>query len=233
MVVTAALMLTMRAAMGNQRRLFPMIAVLASCIFVVRCIGPIFAFGPTIDEPYHIGAAVCLYESGKSTVGAQHPPLARVVAGIPLRLMGVTWPAAKDNIVVVEYPAFGIGRDILYSRQVPFQKMIVAVRFAMLIFPLITFFYVYRLAKYVGNPFIAIVAVMLVSIDPTILGHAFWIGTDAAGCAGFVVSVFYGIRWIAKPTSGRAVVFAVMWGVAIGCKYNCLLVGPMVAGIVV
>ena len=219
--------------MPAKHRAYPLLAILAACIFVVRCVSPIFHFSPTIDEPYHIGSAVCLYESGRATVGAQHPPLARAVAGIPLRLLGVHWPDARDNLVVVEYPAFGIGQDILYSGQAPYWKMLAAARFAMLLFPLITLFYVYRLTRYFSNSREAMLATILVSVDPTVLGHAFWVGTDAAGCAGFVASVYYGIRWLAKPNSRRAVVFGVIWGLAIGGKYNCLLIGPFVAAMMV
>jgi hypothetical protein len=217
--------------MPAKQRVYPLLAILGACIFVVRCVPGIFQFSPTIDEPYHIGAAVCLYESGKATVGAQHPPLARVVAGIPLRLMGVHWPNARDNLVVVEYPAFGIGQDILYSGQIPYQKMLVASRFAMLIFPLITFFYVYWLTRYFSNSREAMLATILLSIDPTVLGHAFWVGTDSAGCAGFVASLYYGIRWVARSDARRAVIFAVVWAIAIGCKYNCVTVGPIIAAI--
>lgn len=214
-------------------RVYPLLAILAACILVVRCISPIFRFSPTIDEPYHIGSAVCLYESGRATVGAQHPPLARWVAGLPLRLMGVQWADARDNLVVVEYPAFGIGQDILYSGQLPHQKMLAMARLVMLVFPLITLLFVYRLTRYLSNSREAMLATVLVSVDPTVLGHAFWVGTDAAGCAGFVASLYFGIRWLAKPSGARAVGFAVVWALAIGCKYSCLLVGPIVAAILI
>ena len=95
--------------MPSNHRVYPLLAILAACILVVQCVGPIFRFSPTIDEPYHIGSAVCLYESGRATVGAQHPPLARWVAGLPLRLMGVP-------------PDLEVTPEIMASKLVPAER---------------------------------------------------------------------------------------------------------------
>src|SRR6058998_1750415 len=86
-----------RHARPPRHRIYPWIAIAAAALMLARAIGVIVTFNHTFDEPYHIGAAVVLYESGKLVTGAQHPPLARLVAGAPLILQGVRLPEARDR----------------------------------------------------------------------------------------------------------------------------------------
>jgi hypothetical protein len=72
------------------------------------------------------------------------------------------------------------------------------------------------------------IATVMLSIDPTFLGHAPWLGTDAAGCAGFIAGTYLAIRWLARPTWKRSAAFGIALGLAIGAKYSCALLIPAV-----
>src|SRR5947207_5522155 len=207
---------------------YPWIAILAGAVMLARSIVVICTFNHTIDEPYHIGSAVVLYEAHKLTAGAQHPPLARLVAGLPLILQGVRLPAARGEYIVVEYPAFDIGQQILFSGQLSYWRMLISARLALLVFPIIAMFYVYRLGRWLGNSLIAMLATVFFSVDPTFLGHSTWIGTDSAACAGFVAGTYYGLRFTARPSWKRAMIFGIALGLAISCKYSCLLLIPAI-----
>jgi hypothetical protein len=207
---------------------YPLIALLAGAVMIVRAVLVTEVYSNTVDEPYHIGAAMVLWESKQAVAGAQHPPLARWVIGLPLVLQGVSFPEARNEYVVVEFPAFGIGHDILFFGKLPYWQMLNAARHALLIFSALALFYLYRLGRYLANPLVAMLAVVFFSTDPTFLAHSALIGTDAAGCAGFVAGLYYGLRFIAKPwrAGGRAAPAGLVLGLAIASKFSCLLLIP-------
>jgi hypothetical protein len=200
-------------------------------VMLLRAVSVICTFIPTYDEPYLIASAVVLYESGKLIVGAQHPALPRLVLGAPLLIQGVRMPSAKDQpgerSPVVEYPGFAIGQDLMFGGQLPYWRMLISARLALLIFPALTMFFTYRVGRWLGGPIVAAAAVVFLSVDPTFLGHSTWVGTDSAGCAAFVAGIYYGLRLIARPTRWRAIVFGVVLGLAIACKYSCTLLIPL------
>ena len=206
---------------------YPLIALLAGAVMLARCVHVSRVYSNTVDEPYHIGSAMVLWESKKLVVGAQHPPLVRWVIALPLVMQGVQYPEARDEYVVVEYPGFGIGQQILFSGQLPYWRMLMAARHALLIFPVIALFFVYRLGRYLSNPLVAMLATVFFSFDPAFLAHSSLVGTDVAGCAGFVAGLYYGIRWIAKPQAARGAVFGLVIGLVIASKFSCLLLIPI------
>ena len=212
---------------------YPWIAMLAGAVMLARSVAVICTFNHTIDEPYHIASAVVMYEAHKLTAGAQHPPLARLVAGLPLVLQGVRLPAARGEYIVVEYPAFEIGQNILFSGQLSYWRMLISSRLALLVFPIIAMLYVYRLGRWLGNSLIAMLATVFFSFDPTFLGHSTWIGTDSAACAGFVAGIYHGLCFISAPTWKRAIALGVALGLAVACKFSCLLLVPALILVVI
>src|SRR5262245_58484867 len=205
----------LRAAEPLLIRACPWIAVLAGGIMIARTLCAICTFSHTIDEPYHIGSALVLYESHRAVVGAQHPPLARWVAGLPLWLQGVRLPAARGEYIVTEYPAFPIGEGVLFSHQIPYWRMLITARTALLVFPILSMFLLYRLGHWIAGPVVAMMATVFFSTDPTFLGHSTWIGTDSAACAGFVAGIYYGLRFIARPSWTRTWICGCALGLAI------------------
>jgi hypothetical protein len=207
---------------------YPLIALLAGVIAIARVVATTHVFNHTIDEPYHIGSAVVLWEARTLTVGAQHPPLARWVIGLPLIAQGLRLPEARGEYVVVEYPGYSIGNDLLFSHKLPYWRILTAARHSLLIFAALALFYVYRLGRYLGGSAAGMLAMVFFSVDPTFLAHAGMVGTDIAGCAGFVAGFYYLLRFCARRRSmRRAIVAGVATGLALACKLSSLLLIPV------
>ena len=68
------------------------VALLAAAVALVRVAVTIPTFTNTADEPFHLAAAVALWDQHQHTLGVEHPPLPRLVAGLPLYLAGVRLP---------------------------------------------------------------------------------------------------------------------------------------------
>jgi hypothetical protein len=71
---------------------YRVLAVVAGLFGLIRAGSTIDRFNSNVDEPYHVAAAIYLYDAHKLVVGLEQPPLGRLVAAAPLWLSGVHLP---------------------------------------------------------------------------------------------------------------------------------------------
>jgi hypothetical protein len=211
-------------------RRFGWLALTAGAVMLARlalCVG---VFSPTIDEPSHIGAAVSLIEAKKLVAPGSHPPLARLVAALPLWLDGARLPQCRGQTTIgTEDLGYALGTQVLYHGAKPYSTLLIHARLAMLVFPAIALWYVFLLGRMLLGEPAATLAVVFFSVDPTLLGYGFWVGNDLASCAGCLAATYHGLRWLAQPTWLRAAVAAVVVGLAAAAKFSCLLAIPAIA----
>lgn len=203
------------------------LAVVAAVVALLRVAQTMFLFNNTVDEPYHIASAVVMYGVGKHASGVEQPPLTRIVAGLPLYLRGVRLPSGELSTAVIAMPdTYRQGTQILFHSNLSYWQVLITARLSMLIFPLIAMLYLYLLGAWIGNEFIAAMAVVLFSFDPTLLGHSTWVCTDVAACAGFLAATYHGLRWVVLRGWGQAVATGIAIGLAIAAKFSCMFVIP-------
>jgi len=182
------------------------IAILAALIMLVRILHAMFIFNSTVDEPYHIASAVAMYDTGKVTSGVEQPPVTRLVSGLPLYLLGVHFPHSELSTAIVSLPdTFDQGTEILAA-----------------------LLYLYLLAAWIGNEFIAALSVVFFSLDPAFLGNSAWVHNDSAACTAYLAATYYGARWVVLGGMRRAVIMGIAVGLAIATKFSCVVVVPAI-----
>jgi hypothetical protein len=223
---------TLASSVDQQAKWFyRTMAVCAAAIMIVRAALTIPIFTNAWDEPFNIGAAVAIYDVKKHVMNTEHPPLVPLVAGLPLHLSGVHLPPGYHSTAVVAGGAVTMpaATQIMFHGPLPYRELLSRARYAMLIFPLAVLLYVYLLAAWIGGKYgewVAMWSVLFVSTDPTLLGHAMWVGTDVAGCAGFLAAVYHGLRWIVQRRTPQAVWAGLAIGLGLSCKFSNLFVLP-------
>lgn len=214
--------------------LYDCIAIAAIGVFVVRLAASVGSFSHTFDEPYHLAASVGVWQTHRLGLGIQHPPIPRLAAGLPLYLSGVR---VREEFFTPTYRSdfatFGAGEPILFDGPLPYETILARSRLAMLIFPVIALWYVYRMGKWLAGKRVAALAAVFCTLDPTLLGHGMWVTTDAAGAAGALIGAYHGLRFIAKPNWRNTLIAAAALALAIGCKLSCVLLVPALAVILV
>jgi hypothetical protein len=214
----------------DKRAIYQLMALLAGLIMVIRLALCVNVFSPATDEPSHIGAAVSMIEAHKLIAPGSHPPLARLVAAVPLWIDGARLPECRGQTMVgTEDLGYAMGTKVLYQSQASFMTLLVHARLAMLVFPCVALLYVYRLGGWLAGPMVAMLATIFFSFDPTLLGHAIWVGNDVAGCAGFLAAIYHGLRWVRGPSWKNAVFAGIAGGLAVSTKFSCLLAFPAIA----
>jgi hypothetical protein len=214
----------------NKRPIYPLVALAAGLVMVVRLAMCVRIFSPATDEPSHIGAAVSMIEAHKLIAPGSHPPLARLVAAIPLWIDGARLPQCRGQTMVgTEDLGYGLGTEVLYDGNKPFMTLLTHARLAMLIFPCIALLYVYLLGRWLAGPLVAMLATIFFSLDPTLLGHGIWVGNDIAGCAGFLVAIYHGLQWLRDASWKNAIIAGIAGGLAVSTKFSCVLALPAIA----
>jgi hypothetical protein len=217
-------------APSTHRCIYPWLALAAGVVMILRLALSVGVFSPATDEPSHVGAAVSMIEAHKLIAPGGHPPLARLLAAIPLCLDGARLPQCRGQTTIgTEDLGYALGTQVLYHSIKPAGTLLIHARLVMLLFPAISLFYLYRLARWLAGPPAAAAAVAFFSFDPTLLGHGFWIGNDVAACAGYLAATYYAFLWLDKPAWPRAALAAAACGLAVSAKFSCLLVIPAVA----
>ena len=201
------------------------VALFMGAVAIARVALTIPVFNQTIDEPYHIGAAAVLTQRGKHLLGVQHPPLGRLPAGVALAALGarVPYDDASRN-VGKEDEAYAVGTAALFHAGVGYWKVLTATRAAMLLFPALALFYLYRLARMLTNGLVAMLGVAFFSLDPVLLGNGMWVTTDVPACAGYLIGIYHGLRWLERPTVKSATFAGLAYAVALGLKFSTLII---------
>ncbi|HEY8665541.1 MAG TPA: glycosyltransferase family 39 protein [Tepidisphaeraceae bacterium] len=201
-------------------------ALLAGIIMLARAGAGIGVFTHTYDEPYHVGAAVGLWEAGRATEGIQHPPLVRLLVGAVLKASGISIPAERQGIIHNDLRAYDLGEEVLFRGPVPYWQVLVRCRAVMLLFAAAAMVYAWLLGKWLAGEQAAALSVVFFSIDPSFLAHSMLVTTDVAACAGFLAGIYHGFRWIARRSYRRASCAGAAIGLAIACKFSCIALIP-------
>lgn len=213
----------------NRARLvgYRAIALVAALVALARLAATIPVYTNTIDEPFHLAGALSLYDVHKLVYGAEHPPLPRLVAGLPLYLSGVHLPPQRITATIQdEMSSCEAGAEALLAEPGKYEPILHRARSAMLIFPAIILLYVYLLGRWIAGELVGAAGVAFTSLDPTLLGHGMWICTDAAAAAGFLAALYHAGRWLLVPSGPRSVGAGAAIGLAVACKFTNLLLIP-------
>lgn len=173
----------------------------------------------TFDEPPHLFAAAEYVQHGTHFTNLEHPPLAKLLAGLALR--DATPPELRTH---QSLPSAGEMLRFVRANRIPFRLLLARGRapfrwlFAALIIT------VYLAARYFGGVGAALVAATLIALDPNLIAHAGIVHTDVAATLFMTLTVVLALvdrRWI-WPLVGIAL------GLALLSKFTAALLIPFV-----
>lgn len=191
---------------------------------------------PSSDEPPHIASGLAYVETGNFRGNLQHPPLLKELSGLSLRLGGVHWPrnAETEKFLRGDFrpgsqPDWAIGRKLIIDNG-PDRVMFWA-RLPLLLIACLLAAVVYLWGRQLFGGRAALGALLLCTLDPTILGHAVFVTMDV-GMAAFTALFFFALwNYTRHPTALRLVLSGLALGAALGAKFSALLLIPVAAGL--
>ena len=188
-------------------------------IAMIRVATTMDEYAATLDEPIHLAAGFEWFD-GNYTTDMTHPPLARIVCALPLRLAG--YPAPKPANMVDR------GNQLLYHGDA-YVRTLARARRGNLLFLVIAIAVVAVWARRVFGEWIALLGVALFTNLPIVLGHAGLITTDMALTATLPLSLFALELFLEKRTLRSAVLLGVAAGLGMLSKFSFFVFFPLCA----
>ncbi len=182
-------------------------------------------FTQTSDEPAHVACGLQLLTFHRYDYEPQHPPLARVMAALPLYLAGAR---ADDHTKM--WPE---GNAIL-AWNGEYQRNLTLARLGILPWYVLACIFVYKLALLFYRPAVAVITVLLFATLPGVLAHAGLATNDMAVTAAFAMAMYALLRWLETPTWRRTVLLAVAMAIGTLTKFSFIpffAIGAAVFGI--
>jgi hypothetical protein len=203
-------------------------AVLVLQMFVAMVLSS-WSEGVTFDEPAHLAAGVGYTQDHDLTWNAEHPPLIKILAALPLRLAGTHVP--RDSVEYHTGQQYGWGQQILFQSGNDAKRTVLLAHLPLILltclFGLVVFGFATDLVGAEGG----LVSLAMFSVMPDILGHGPLVTTDV-GVSGFLVLTLW-MLWRARHRHTAWLAAAgVAYGLACATKFTALVDAPAVAPLV-
>lgn len=185
----------------------------------LRIVTTLRVFSATVDEATHVGAGLDLLARHCYDVQHDNPPLPRLLFAIGPYLSG-----ARFNIYA---PGFYAQLHSVFYGVDKYERIVSRARAGNLVFFLIAAVALAAWTRRELDDFAAIIATLLFTMEPIVLGYSGLATHDVAQVAGTAMSLLAFSRWLARPTRGTAIVLGIAYGFAILCKLSCLAFVPV------
>ena len=180
----------------------------------------------TSDEIDHLHAAYRYWQCNDFGWNPEHPPLVKIVAGLPLQFMHINDPfphaCGAQNTKVVDFLA---GHQFIFSNP---ERMLTAARFAVSLFAVLLLLGVWFFARKMFGLPVAIISGILIAFEPNILANGALITTDVAATLGFLLVVYALYCYGREPNFSRLLALGLAIGFAFCAKYSTIMVAIIV-----
>ena len=176
------------------------------------------------DEPVHILSGYFEAVGRTAIVNIEHPPLAKVLAGIALARLPL--PPLPDRVPLGNnFTDFG--HAFLFENRVSPDAIAAAARapFRWVLAALLALLFLWARPRYGAGP--ALFATALVALDPNFLAHAGVVHTDVGAALGFLATVLAWDRALEKPSAARLGLAAAALGLALATKFSAIYLLPI------
>lgn len=185
----------------------------------------------TFDEEDHMYAGYRMWKNGDFGLNPEHPPLAKLLATLPIQGEKLWVPPLKGTYFKAE--AYLGGRDWLERNDGGSQRLVFRMRLAAALLAvglsLVVFF---STREWFGTT-AALVALTLVVFDPNILAHSGLVTTDIGATLFFLAAVWSFYRYVKQRTLPRLVIAGITLGLLLATKHSGVMLGPMLLVLVV
>lgn len=185
-------------------------------VAVVRVASTHRIFSATVDEPIHLASGYEWFK-GELTTDMTHPPLARVLGALPLRLSGLPYPQPANMIER--------GNQLLYHGG-RYVKNLARARIGNLVLLALAIVTVALWARRVFSRQVAIASAALFSSLPLLLGHAGLLTTDLSIAATLPLALLALDFYLESPTLERGALLGLALGLGLLSKFSFVVFFP-------
>lgn len=177
----------------------------------------------TADEGIHLFAGAEYVSNGTYWMNLEHPPLAKLLAGLSLQPLGLSPPAAGDSREATPHNDY---TRFLYLNRVPAHEVVKAARrpFPFLLATLVVL--VWATARALAGPWAALLAAGVTALDPNLVAHAGVVHTDVGAALAMTATLVLFLAAARKGSFLLWVAAGVALGLALATKFTAVLLLP-------
>lgn len=194
-------------------------------------VGGAVSYSPTVDEPYHLTRGLAYWWADDSRLSYAHPPLGNIWAGIPGALSAEVVPfeqmAAWRDSDVEQLAASYFGSDYAAAR-----KALIGGRLMIVVLGLLLASSVYAFCFVQWGWPTAIIALVLLGFQPTVLAHSALVTTDVPVTLAMFLAIAGFVLALTRQRKFFLPLAAAAFGVGIATKYTALLLVPIFTALV-
>jgi hypothetical protein len=202
--------------------------VVVLCLLAVQAVQTIYVVhreSLTFDEGNHMFAGYMMAHTGDYGLNPEHPPLVKLLAAVPILGRELWVPPLQGREFKAE--AYLDGRDWLARNDGSTQHIVFAMRLAAGLLALALSLTVFCAAREWFGQSAGLVALVLLTFDPTVLGHSALVTTDIGVSLFFLAGIYTFYRYVKQPTLLRLLVAGVAAGLLLATKHSGVLLAPM------
>jgi 4-amino-4-deoxy-L-arabinose transferase-like glycosyltransferase len=176
-------------------------------------------------------AGYMMWKTGDYGLNPEHPPLVKLLATLPILGEKMWVPPLKGRQFKAE--AYLDGRDWLMRNDGGSQWLIFRMRLAAGLLAIGLSLVVFAATREWFGTEAALIALLLVTFDPNLLGHSALVTTDMGVTLFFLASIYAFYRYVKQPTMLRLAVAGIAAGLLLATKHSGILLAPMLVLLIV
>ncbi|MEK7583071.1 MAG: glycosyltransferase family 39 protein [Patescibacteria group bacterium] len=181
-----------------------------------------------IDEISHIGAGYSYLVKGDMRINAEHPPLVKDLAAIPLLFVKLNQDAFQSPRWTTNInDQWKFGRQLIYQSGNDADLIGRLAHLPMLLFFALSAWILWKWAKKLYGDRVALFAVFLFSFSPTILANAHFATTDMAALFGVLSAAYFFVQYLQQPMRRNFWFASIFFGIALLCKFSTAMLVPL------
>ncbi|MDA0322231.1 MAG: hypothetical protein O2923_05880 [Verrucomicrobia bacterium] len=221
-------------SVGSQSaRVSPCIEILCISLilagYLTQCVITAASHTPTVDEFSDVPMGLYHLKTHQFNIDRRNPPLMKILCALPLHLMGVEIDTDPKWVGDGEgwYPWL-LGTRFMRMSGERYTEYFFYARMVVVAVSILLGLLVHRWAREEEGPLVALIALLLFTQAPAILGHS-TLATLDIGVSALVFGGFYALRRVVRDRDGLAGMFCgLMFGLALGAKFVTLFFLPLV-----
>ena len=194
-----------------------LVAALLIAFAVLRIFATLNVFSSTADEPLHVTAGLQLVQEGRYGWQLENPPLPRLVFGWLVHAGGAEFDPTRDAVGMMRW---------LFHSSGHYRTSLVLARSGNLLFFVIAAIATWLLARRALGREGGLLAVLLFTTQPVLLGYTGIANHDVACMTGVALTMLAFQHWLERPSSPDAFLAGAAYGLSIGLKLSNLAFTP-------
>ncbi|MDP3696977.1 MAG: glycosyltransferase family 39 protein [Candidatus Taylorbacteria bacterium] len=207
---------------------FDLAAVIIVAAALVLAVTSVWNDSPIVDEIPHIGAGYSYIAKGDHRLNPEHPPLAKDLAGISLKIAGIKdEPAFTSKFWQKDVNGqWEFGRKLIFNSGNDAIRLTRFAKIPQLIFFILSAIIIFIWTRKIYGYLAALMAIFLFSFSPTVLAHSRFVTTDMPALFGILFATYFFLHYLERPTQKNLWLAGIVFGIAQLTKYSVFLLVP-------